>query len=99
MISQHYDVQVYRAHVLTGNTAVLTCIIPAQVQDYVTVTSWYKDEHILLPGRSDVGEFHYIATHKMSDTARYYLIFEHYMYTCMYIYTYRLEVGKKANNQ
>ena len=53
---QNYEVQVYRAHVLLGNTAVLHCAIPAFVKDYVTVTSWFRDDTIILPARDDAGK-------------------------------------------
>jgi hypothetical protein len=57
VVRQSYEVQVYRAHVLLGNTAVLHCVIPAFVKDYVTVTSWYRDDTIILPARDDAGKF------------------------------------------
>ncbi|XP_017776462.1 PREDICTED: Down syndrome cell adhesion molecule-like protein Dscam2 isoform X2 [Nicrophorus vespilloides] len=50
VVSQHYEVQVYHTHVLAGNTAVLSCVIPAFVKEHVSVTSWSRDESILLPG-------------------------------------------------
>ncbi|KAJ9576976.1 hypothetical protein L9F63_006413, partial [Diploptera punctata] len=52
-VRQNYEVQVYRAHVLLGNTAVLHCVIPAFVKDYVSVTSWFRDDTIILPARDD----------------------------------------------
>lgn len=57
VVRQHYDVQVYRAHVLAGNTAVLSCVIPSYVKEHVTVTSWFRDDSILLPGRADMGKY------------------------------------------
>ncbi|CAG9760387.1 unnamed protein product [Ceutorhynchus assimilis] len=50
VVSEHYEVDVYHTHVIAGNTAVLTCVIPAVVEEHVTVTSWSRDESILLPG-------------------------------------------------
>ncbi|XP_068085516.1 cell adhesion molecule Dscam2 [Anabrus simplex] len=55
VVRQQYDVQVYRVHVILGNTAVLRCVIPAFVKDYVTVTSWFRDDTIILPGRDEAG--------------------------------------------
>lgn len=43
MVQQPYAVDVYDEFVVRGNTAVLRCRVPAQVQDYVTVTSWIRD--------------------------------------------------------
>lgn len=57
VVNQHYEVQVYRAHVLIGNTAVLSCVIPPYVKDHVSVTSWFRDDSILLPGRADMSEY------------------------------------------
>ena len=50
VVNQRYEIQVYDAHVLAGNTAILTCVIPAFVREHVSVTSWARDESILLPG-------------------------------------------------
>ena len=56
VVNQHYDVQVYHTHVLAGNTAVLSCAIPSFVKEYVTVTSWARDDSTLLPG-SNMGKY------------------------------------------
>ncbi|GLG96443.1 Uncharacterized protein GBIM_03426 [Gryllus bimaculatus] len=61
VVHQPYEVQVYRAHVLLGNTAVLRCNIPAFVKDYVTITSWFRDDTIILPGRDDASS-RYVVT-------------------------------------
>lgn len=50
VVSKHYHVDVYPAKVSVGNTAILTCVIPDEVKEHVTVTSWSRDETILLPG-------------------------------------------------
>ncbi|CAL4082426.1 unnamed protein product, partial [Meganyctiphanes norvegica] len=39
-----YEVQVYDQLVMAGNTAVLRCSVPSYVRDYVTVTSWIRDD-------------------------------------------------------
>ena len=36
--------QVYDQLVMTGNTAVLRCVVPSYVTEYVTVTSWLHDQ-------------------------------------------------------
>lgn len=46
----------YHSYVTAGNTAVLGCVIPAFVKEHVSVTSWSRDESILLPG-SNMGEY------------------------------------------
>lgn len=39
-----YEAEVQDARVIPGNVAVLTCAIPSYVSDYVTVTSWIRDD-------------------------------------------------------
>lgn len=56
MVNQDYKPHVPRAHVLAGNTGVLTCMVPAAVQDHVKVTSWYMDDTIILPSIIDTGK-------------------------------------------
>ncbi|XP_049811603.1 Down syndrome cell adhesion molecule-like protein Dscam2 [Schistocerca nitens] len=55
VVRQDYEVQVYRAHALLGNTAVLRCVIPPFVRDDVSVSSWFRDDTIILPGSHDAG--------------------------------------------
>ncbi|XP_047109675.1 Down syndrome cell adhesion molecule-like protein Dscam2 [Schistocerca piceifrons] len=55
VVVQDYEVQVYRAHALLGNTAVLRCVIPPFVRDDVSVSSWFRDDTIILPGSHDAG--------------------------------------------
>jgi hypothetical protein len=43
-VAQDYEVQVYSETVLVDNVAVLHCIIPESVKDYVIVTEWYRDD-------------------------------------------------------
>ncbi|XP_024944983.1 Down syndrome cell adhesion molecule-like protein Dscam2 isoform X2 [Cephus cinctus] len=50
-----YDVRVNRAHVVAGCNAVLTCTTREDVREHLTVTSWFKDDAILLPGSTDTG--------------------------------------------
>lgn len=40
--------------VMRGNTAVFKCIIPASVEDYVSVVSWEKDTVSLVSGRAQM---------------------------------------------
>ncbi|KAF2366280.1 Immunoglobulin-like domain [Trinorchestia longiramus] len=39
-----YEAHVRDQHVMAGNVAVLTCELPSYVRDYVTVTSWLRDD-------------------------------------------------------
>ncbi|GAB0086059.1 hypothetical protein DMENIID0001_000430 [Sergentomyia squamirostris] len=55
VVRQEYDIRVDGKDVIIGNTAFLHCHIPEPVRDYVTVTSWYRGDEVLLPELSDVG--------------------------------------------
>ncbi|KAG1652223.1 Down syndrome cell adhesion molecule-like protein Dscam2 [Nymphon striatum] len=46
VVDQQYSTQVYDEYVIEGNTAVLKCIIPSYIKDYVKVTAWIKDDKI-----------------------------------------------------
>ncbi|XP_071035293.1 cell adhesion molecule Dscam1-like [Parasteatoda tepidariorum] len=48
VVHQPYAVDVYDEFVILGNTAVLKCHLPGLVQDYVTVTSWIRDESFVI---------------------------------------------------
>ncbi|XP_046477031.1 cell adhesion molecule Dscam1 isoform X1 [Neodiprion pinetum] len=50
-----YDVRVNRAPVVTGCNAVLSCTTREDVKEHLTVTSWFRDDAILLPGSTDTG--------------------------------------------
>lgn len=43
--------------VMRGNTAVFKCIIPASVEEYVSVVSWEKDTVSLVSGRADLSHY------------------------------------------
>ncbi|XP_058795689.1 cell adhesion molecule Dscam2 isoform X3 [Phymastichus coffea] len=50
-----YEVRVNRSPVVEGNNAVLSCTAREDIKEHLTVTSWYRDESILLPGSTDTG--------------------------------------------
>ncbi|CAN7984994.1 unnamed protein product, partial [Ixodes hexagonus] len=54
-VNQHFDVQVYDEFVIKGNTGVLRCQIPSFVKEYVTVTSWIRDDGFVVHADSDSG--------------------------------------------
>lgn len=43
VVQQHFTTEVNNEHVIQGNSAVLKCVIPSFVADYVSVVSW-QDE-------------------------------------------------------
>ncbi|XP_076350073.1 cell adhesion molecule Dscam1-like isoform X2 [Tachypleus tridentatus] len=53
VIYQQFKVQVYDGYATRGNTGILRCHIPNYVRDYVTVTSWSRDDgHMIFPAES-----------------------------------------------
>ncbi|KAJ8676042.1 hypothetical protein QAD02_011828, partial [Eretmocerus hayati] len=58
-VRQKYEVQVRDAYVLSGNTGVLRCEIPAFVKEYVSVTSWVQDSAFnIYPTPDSDGKYH-----------------------------------------
>lgn len=54
---QDYEVDVSSTMVYRGNIAVLQCIIPSFMRDYLTVTSWLQDRSFHIYPSSDGGQF------------------------------------------
>ncbi|XP_066587504.1 cell adhesion molecule Dscam1 isoform X2 [Prorops nasuta] len=50
-----YDVRVNRSPVVEGCNAVLSCTAREDVKEHLTVTSWIRDDAILLRGSTDTG--------------------------------------------
>lgn len=54
VVRKFYDIRVEGKDVYLGNVAFLRCFIPEYVREYVKVTSWYRDDEILLPELADI---------------------------------------------
>ncbi|XP_064480163.1 cell adhesion molecule Dscam1-like [Ornithodoros turicata] len=54
-VMQHFEAQVYDEFVIKGNTGVLRCQIPSFVKEYVTVTSWIRDDGLVIHADADTG--------------------------------------------
>lgn len=67
-----YDVRVNRSPVVEGCNAVLSCTAREDVKEHLTVTSWFRDDAILLPGSTDTGEY--------QRSLKVYLCFPSYVY-------------------
>lgn len=57
VILQDYEVDVSSSTVSRGNIAVLHCIVPTFMRDYLTVTSWLQDHAFNIYPSSDGGKF------------------------------------------
>lgn len=44
VVAQYYEADVNKEHVIRGNSAVIKCLIPSFVADFVEVVSWHADE-------------------------------------------------------
>lgn len=44
VVAQYYEADVNKEHVIRGNSAVIKCLIPSFVADFVEVVSWHTDE-------------------------------------------------------
>lgn len=44
VVTQYYEADVNKEHVIRGNSAVIKCLIPSFVADFVEVVSWHTDQ-------------------------------------------------------
>lgn len=44
VVTQYYEADVNKEHVIRGNAAVIKCLIPSFVADFVEVISWHTDQ-------------------------------------------------------
>ncbi|ODN00362.1 Down syndrome cell adhesion molecule-like protein Dscam2 [Orchesella cincta] len=62
VINQQFDVRVESAYTSEGNDALLRCVVPDPVKDYVSVTSWIKDSSLnIFPPHSGGGGRYFMA--------------------------------------
>ncbi|EDW31485.1 GL10941 [Drosophila persimilis] len=60
VVAQYYEADVNKEHVIRGNAAVIKCLIPSFVADFVEVVSWHADEEeSYFPGTEYVVSQHY----------------------------------------
>lgn len=76
---QYYELQVYDEFVIVENTGVLRCHIPSFVEDYVTVSSWVREDGLVHNRDSNGGRFFltasgdlYVSNVVSADSARTY---------------------------
>lgn len=61
MVAQYYEADVNKEHVIRGNAAVVKCLIPSFVADFVTVESWHTDQDEAYYPGTDYGSFFYFS--------------------------------------
>nr|XP_017031937.1 Down syndrome cell adhesion molecule-like protein Dscam2 isoform X41 [Drosophila kikkawai] len=58
VVAQYYEADVNKEHVIRGNSAVIKCLIPSFVADFVEVVSWHADEEeTYFPGTEYDGKY------------------------------------------
>lgn len=58
MVSQFYQTEVNNEHVIRGNSAIIKCVIPSFVADFVSVASWVTDDgQTYVPQHKGYGNF------------------------------------------
>lgn len=54
VVAQYYDIDVIKEFAIRGNAAILKCLIPSFVADFVSVVSWHTDQNEnFYPGSSE----------------------------------------------
>lgn len=54
-----WEIQVQASPGVAGGAALLTCVTPRPIRNYVSVTRWFKDGSAVTPMASDSGEFYF----------------------------------------
>lgn len=44
MVAQYYDTDVNKEYAIRGNSAILKCVVPSFVADFIKVLSWHTDQ-------------------------------------------------------
>lgn len=44
MVASYFEADVNKEHVIRGNAAIIKCLIPSFVADFVEVVSWHTDQ-------------------------------------------------------
>lgn len=56
VLKSRYEIQVYDESVVTGNIAILRCIVPSSVSEYVITTSWSQDNSNIIYANNNLGK-------------------------------------------
>lgn len=59
VVAQYYEADVNKEHVIRGNSAILKCLIPSFVADFVEVVSWHTDQEDAYFPSTEYGLFYY----------------------------------------
>lgn len=93
VVAQYYDTDVNKEYAIRGNSAILKCVVPSFVADFVKVLSWHTDQgEEFVPG-DDFGIIFAVNSLK-NRSSRFFVsrnfhccIFTIQWYTAMHPYT------------
>ncbi|XP_055318385.1 cell adhesion molecule Dscam2 isoform X10 [Sitodiplosis mosellana] len=58
VVAQYYEADVNKEHVIRGNAAIIKCLIPSFVADFVEVVSWHTDQdEVFYPSNDYDGKY------------------------------------------
>lgn len=55
VVAQYYETDVNKEHIIRGNSAIIKCLIPSFVADFVEVVSWHTDQDEVFYPSNDYG--------------------------------------------
>lgn len=56
MVNQFYDAEITKEYVMRGNSAIIKCLIPSFVADFVQVVAWInEDKEEIVPAKDFSG--------------------------------------------
>lgn len=74
MVAQYYDTDVNKEYAIRGNSAILKCVVPSFVADFVKVLSWHTDQgEEFVPG-DDFGILFCLFHFRANERIRYVYI-------------------------
>lgn len=53
MVNQFYDAEITKEYVMRGNSAIIKCLIPSFVADFVFVVAWINEDGTEIVGGRD----------------------------------------------
>lgn len=73
VVQQLYDTDVNKEYAIRGNSAVMKCVVPSFVADFVTVVSWHTDDGEEFFPSGDYGKSHHARFFSIYICSRYFL--------------------------
>lgn len=71
VVAQYYEADVNKEHVIRGNSAIIKCLIPSFVADFVEVISWHTDQDEIFYPDNNYG----LSSYKLLERIILYIIY------------------------